>query len=141
MNTMNPMTQATEETKKMNPETVRPESMPQHPAPWNSMRPATQRAFGLVMTASALMPVAIQLSEGWGLPIASYLGLSAAVQHLYKTQLADEHAATPAASKADSCANEQNATRRQRIFLAIHALGCAGMIAALWFSGRLAHGF
>ena len=105
----------------------------------NTMSKTSQRAFGLVMTASALMPVAMQLSSGWGLPVASYLGLSAAVQHLYKSQLAYQ-AATQNMPLAEMMASSQ-ARRQHRIFIAVHVLACVSLVAALWFSGRLGAGF
>lgn len=77
-----------------------------------------KRDLALTMVAGFAFSFACSTSNGWLLPVIGYVIAAAA---LFST--IQRHSAQPAS---------------RRWFYLINVLGCSGLFAALWFSGRMA---
>lgn len=76
------------------------------------------RELALTITAGIAFMQVCTYSNGWFLPVLTYI---IAVAALFAT--INRHSATPV---------------HQFWFHAINALGCTGLVTALWFSGKMA---
>ena len=80
--------------------------------------PTFTRDLALTVTAGIAFMQVCTFSNGWFLPVLTYI---IAVAALFAT--INRHSANPV---------------RKVWFHGINALGCAGLVSALWFSGKMA---
>ena len=83
--------------------------------------PTITRDMALTVTAGIIFMQVCTYSNGWFLPVLSYI---IAVAALFAS--INRHSAKPA---------------NKVWFLGMNALGCAGLVSALWFSGKMVQMF